>query len=100
MYFHQQFDVKKKTAKHHFGAAESKLRAMKVGNSLWNRKKRKGHSKINEQIKINLFAWITCHSQFVQSLISNDCLKFMLYYQIEPQLVSKCFTLDVCCITA
>ena len=28
-------DVKKKTAKHRFGAAKLKCRSMKVGNSLW-----------------------------------------------------------------
>ena len=33
------FDVKKKTAKRRVGAAKSKHRAMKVGNSLWNNKK-------------------------------------------------------------
>ena len=37
------FDVKKKTAKSRVGAAESKCRAMKVGNSLWtNTKNEKG----------------------------------------------------------
>ena len=29
-------------------------------------KKQKGHSKINDQIKSNLHAWITCHPQVVQ----------------------------------
>ena len=42
-------DVKPKTAKRHFVAAKSKRKSIKVGNSLWT-KKRKGHSKINEQI--------------------------------------------------
>ena len=50
---------------------------------------KKGHSKINEQIKHNLYTWITCHPQVVQSPISNDCLKVMLYDQSEPQLVPK-----------
>ena len=54
------------------------------------RKKRKGHSKINEQIKLYLYTWITCHPQVVQSPISNDCLKVMLDDQTEPQLVPKC----------
>ena len=72
------FDVKKKTAKHFIGAEESKHRAMKVGTRLWTKKtKRKGHEKINEKIKRNLYAWITRHPQVVQSPISNDCLKVM-----------------------
>ena len=53
------------------------------------RKKKKGHSKINEQIKRNLYTWITRHPQVVQSPISNDCLKVVLYDQPEPQLVPK-----------
>ena len=61
------FDVKKKTAKRRVGAAKSKRRSMKVGNSLWtNKTKRKGRSKINEQIKRNMYAWITRHPQVVQ----------------------------------
>ena len=51
--------------------------------------KQKGHSKINEQIKRNLYTWITLHPQVVQSPISNDCLKVLLDDQTEPQLVPK-----------
>ena len=36
-----------------------------------------------------MYTWITRHPQVVQSPISNDCLKVMLYYQSEPQLVPK-----------
>ena len=83
-------NVKKKIAKRHIGAAESKPRATKVGNSLWTKKtKRKGHSKIYNHIKRNLYAWITRHPQVFQSPISNDCLKVMLDDQTEPQLVPK-----------
>ena len=72
-------DVKPKTAKRRIVAAKSKLRAMKVGTSQWTKKiKRKGNSKINEQIKRNMYAWITRHRKVVQSPISNDCLKVML----------------------
>ena len=39
------FDVKPKTAKRRIGAAKSKLRAMKVGNSLWNKKNENGIQK-------------------------------------------------------
>ena len=72
-------DVKPKTAKRHFVAEKSRRKYMKVGNSLWTNKiKRKGHSKINEQIKHSLYAWITRHHQFFQSPISNGYLKFLL----------------------
>ena len=47
-------DVKPKTSKRRFVVAESIRKAMKVGNSLWTKKKKlKGHSKINDKIKIN-----------------------------------------------
>ena len=63
---------------------------MKVGNSLWTKERKlKWHSKINEYIKRNLFARITCHPQFFQSPISNDSLKVMFDDQTEPQLVPK-----------
>ena len=52
-------------------------------------KKQKGHSKINERIKRNLYAWITRHPQVVQSPISIDCLKVIFYDQTEPQRVLK-----------
>ena len=51
--------------------------------------KRKGHSKINDKIKHNLYTWITRHPQVVQSPIYNDCLKVVLYDQTESQLVTK-----------
>ena len=47
------------------------------------------HSKINEQIKCNLYTWITHHPQVVKSPISNYCLKVMLDDHTEPQLVPK-----------
>ena len=63
---------------------------MKVCNSLWtNKTKIKGHSKINEQIKLNLYTWMTRHPKVVQSPISNDCLKVELDDQTETQLVPK-----------
>ena len=49
------------------GAVGSKHRAMKVGTSLYNKKKkRKRNSKINDNIKHHLYAWITCHPEVVQ----------------------------------
>ena len=70
-------------------AAKSRRKAMKVCSSLWTHKKQKGHSKINEHIKRNLYTWITRHPQAVQPPISNDCLKVVLYDQTEPTLVPK-----------
>ena len=80
--------VKPTTAKRRFVAAKSKRKSMKVCYSLWTKKK-KGHSKINEQIKRDLYTWITRHPQVVQAPISNDCLKVVLYDQTEPTLVPK-----------
>ena len=57
--FKNILDVQPKTAKRRFVAAKSRRKSMKVGNSLWTKKKRKGHSKFNEQIKSNLYTWIT-----------------------------------------
>ena len=63
---------------------------MKVGTSQWTKIiKRKGHSKMNNQTKRNLYAWITRHPQIVQSSIYNDCLKVLLDDQTEPQLFPK-----------
>ena len=81
-------DVKPKTAKRRIVATKSKRIAMKVVNIHWTKKKkRKGHSKINEHIKRNLYIWIKRHPQVFQSPISNDCLKVMLDDKTEPQLV-------------
>ena len=62
---------------------------MKVSTSLCTKKRKKGHSKTNEQIKSNLYVWITCHPQVSQSPIYNDCLKVMFDDQTEPQMVQK-----------
>ena len=56
---------------------------------MYKKIKTKGHYKINDHIKRNLYTWITRHPQVVQSPISNDCLKVVLDDQIEPQLVPK-----------
>ena len=52
-------------------------------------KELKGNSKINDQIKCNLYEWITCYPQFVQSPISNYYLKVMFDDQTETQLFPK-----------
>ena len=36
-----------------------------------------------------MYTWITRHPQVLQSPISNDCLKVVLYDQTEPQLFPK-----------
>ena len=53
------------------------------------KKKRKGHSKISEEIKNSLYNWIIHHPQVVQSTIENDCLKVKMDGYTEPQLVPK-----------
>ena len=53
------------------------------------RKEKKEHSKINDQIKHNLCTWITRHPQVFQPPISNNCLKVVIYDQTEPQIVPK-----------
>ena len=57
--------------------------------ALGKRKKRKGHSKINEKIKLNLYTWIKRHPQVVKSPIYNYCLKVLLDDQTEPQIFPK-----------
>ena len=52
-------------------------------------KKRKGHSKIYEQINKSLYNWIMHHTQVVQSTIVNNFLKVKIDGHTEPQLVSK-----------
>ena len=55
--FTNTLNIKQKAEKRHIGAAKSKRRALKVRNSMCtNKQKRKGHSKINEHIKCNLYA--------------------------------------------
>ena len=88
--FTNKLDVKPKREKRRFVAAKSKCKPMKVGTSQrTNKTKRKGHSKIYEYIKRSFYTRITRHSQVLQSLISNYCLKVLLNYQTEPQLVPK-----------
>ena len=83
-FFTNILDVKPKTAGRCFVAAKSKRKSMKVGSNLCtNKTKLKRNSKINENIKRNLYTWIKRRPQVLQSPISNDCLKVMLYYQSE-----------------
>ena len=80
----------KKTAYHQVRSAKSKGKAIKFRNTPWALKqKRKGNSKIDEQIKKSLYNWIMRHPQVVQSSTFNDCLKVIIYGHTEPQLVPK-----------
>ena len=55
-------DVKKKTAIRRVGDAKSKHKAIKSGTKPWEMKtKRKGNSKINDQIKKSIYNWIMHH---------------------------------------
>ena len=80
------FDVKKRTDIRRVGAAESKRISVKDGCGL-QKKNRKGHSKINEQVKRKLYKWITPHPQVVKSPVSNDFHKVIIKDQTEPQRV-------------
>ena len=53
------------------------------------KQKRKGNSKIDEQIKKSLYNWIMHHPQVVQSQIVNDCMKVKIDGYTETQLVPK-----------
>ena len=66
----------KRTATRRVGAAKSKRKAIKYGNTPWALKqKQKRDSNIYEQIHKSLYNWIMHHPQVVQSLIVNDRLK-------------------------
>ena len=68
--------LKNKTAIHRVGDAKSKRKAIIS--------KRKGNSKINNQIKKYLYNWIMHHPQVVQSPIFNYCLKLNIDGHTEP----------------
>ena len=83
-------EVKKKNICRQVGAARSKRKAIKYGNTPWALKQnRKGNSKIHEQIKKPLYNWIMHHPQVLKSPIVNYCLKVKNDGQTEPQLVPK-----------
>ena len=83
--FNNNLDVKKKASNRGFGAAKSKHKAIKYVTTPWALKqKRKGNSKIDEQIKKSLYNWIMNHPQDVPSPIANDCLKVKVYGHTKP----------------
>ena len=76
-------------------AAKSKRNAIKYGTTPRAlKKKRKGNSKINDQIKKSLYNWIIHHPQVFQSPIVNDFPKVKFDGHTVPQLVPK-FLLQV-----
>ena len=74
--FNNILEVKKKTSYRRVGSAKYKRKAIKFGNTPCALKqKRKGYSKLDEQIRKSLYNWIIHHPQVVQSPIVNDFLK-------------------------
>ena len=68
--------MKNKTPTCRVRDVKSKRKTIKSGTTLWKLKqKRKGDSKINDQINKSLYNWIMHHPKAVQSPIFNDCLK-------------------------
>ena len=83
-------DVKPKTAVRRFCAAKSNHKSTRSGSMLWSSiLKRLGYPKINQQVKKSLYNWILQHIQVVVSLIENDCLKWSIDGQVDPQLFPK-----------
>ena len=82
--------MKNKTTIRRVGDSKLKCKAIKSGTTLWALKpKRKGNSKIKDQIKKSLDNWIMHHPQVVQSPIFNDCIKVNIYGHTGPQIVPK-----------
>ena len=89
MYFNNVLEVKNNSYRP-VGDAKYERKAIKYGNTPWALKqKRKGHSKISEEIKKSLYNWITHHPQVVQSPIANDCLKLELMVKLNRKLFQK-----------
>ena len=49
----------------------------------------RSHTKINQEVKKDLYNWILRHPQVVVSPIANYCLKLSIDGQVEPQFVRK-----------
>ena len=82
--------MKKKNAYRRVGAARYKRKAIIFGMKPWALKqKRKGNSKIDEQIKKFPYNWVMHHKQVLQSPIINDFLQVKIDGHTEPQLVPK-----------
>ena len=58
--------VKNKPSVRRVGAAKSRHKEIRAGSMLWSSiPKRKGHKKINEQVKISIYNWILQYTQVV-----------------------------------
>ena len=89
-------DMKRKNAARQVVNSKSKRKVIKFGTTPWPLKqKRKGNSKINDQIKKSMYNWSMHHLQVVQSPIVNDCLKMIIGGHTEPQLVLE-LLLKIC----
>ena len=65
--------MRKKPATCRFGASKSKRKSIKYGTTQWALKqKRKGNSKIDEQINKSLYNWIMHHPQLVIAQLVDD----------------------------
>ena len=83
-------DVNKKTDYRRVGADKYKRKVIKYGNTPWvPKQKRKGHSKISEEIRKSIYNCIIHHPQVLKSPIANDYLKVKIGGYTEPQLVPK-----------
>ena len=81
-------DVKKKADIWWVGAAKSKRKESIAGTTPWALKpKRKGNSRINDNIKKTFYNWIINNPQVLQSPIFNDCLKVNIDGHTRPQIV-------------
>ena len=49
----------------------------------------RSHTKINQEVKKDLYNWILRHPQVVVSPIANYCLKLSIDGPVEPQLFPK-----------
>ena len=86
--FTEVWGVKKKTAVLRVGAVKSKRKSIRELSMLFSTiTNRRGHIKINKQVKKYLYNWIIQHPQVLRSPIHNYCLKCSIDGHSEPQLV-------------
>ena len=83
--FSETLNVKPKTAFRRLCAAKSKRKAIMAGGMLCSSiPEQRGHTKINECVKIALYNWIIQYHQVLKYPISNDCVKLSIYDQAVP----------------
>ena len=90
--FLETLEVKPKTDVRIFCAAKSAHKATRQGSILWsNIPKRRGYSKINQQVKEELFNWILQHPQVVVYPISNDLSNYPLTVKWNHSQFLNCY---------